>query len=66
LEPPFRYDITEKLKLGVNTVNIAVTNLWPNRLIGDAAFPENKRVTKTNYNHTSLTHRSYPPACLVL
>lgn len=49
-KPPFRYDITEKLKSGVNNLTIAVTNLWPNRLIGDAALPEDKRVTKTNYN----------------
>ena len=25
-----------------------MTNLWPNRLIGDAALPVEKRLTKTN------------------
>jgi hypothetical protein len=29
-------------------LEIAVTNLWPNRLIGDAALPVEKRLTKTN------------------
>jgi hypothetical protein len=29
-------------------LEIDVTNVWANRLIGDAALPENKRFTKTN------------------
>ncbi|GAB4016440.1 glycosyl hydrolase [Spirosoma migulaei] len=33
---PFRIDITEALKAGNNTVQVKVTNLWVNRLIGDA------------------------------
>ncbi|TCS14942.1 glycosyl hydrolase [Caulobacter sp. BK020] len=32
---PYRVDLTDALKPGKNTVTIAVTNLWPNRLIGD-------------------------------
>jgi Glycosyl hydrolases family 2, sugar binding domain./F5/8 type C domain. len=32
---PFRVDVTDALKIGVNTVEIGVSNLWPNRLIGD-------------------------------
>jgi (4-O-methyl)-D-glucuronate---lignin esterase len=34
-KPPFRLDATDALKPGANTVEIRVTNLWPNRLIGD-------------------------------
>jgi hypothetical protein len=33
---PFKADISAALKAGVNTVEIKVTNLWVNRLIGDA------------------------------
>ena len=33
---PFKTDISAALKAGVNTVEIKVTNLWVNRLIGDA------------------------------
>ena len=33
---PFRIDLTEALKAGRNTVQVKVTNLWVNRLIGDA------------------------------
>jgi len=34
-KPPFRVEITRALKPGANTVEIRVTNLWVNRLIGD-------------------------------
>ncbi|MEJ7683257.1 MAG: glycosylhydrolase-like jelly roll fold domain-containing protein [Segetibacter sp.] len=39
-KPPYRVDITESAKPGNNFVEIAVTNLWPNRLIGDEKLPE--------------------------
>jgi len=45
---PWRVDVTEALRLEGNSLEIAVTNLWPNRLIGDAALPVEKRLTKTN------------------
>ena len=37
--PPFRLDVTSALKAGANTVEIAVTNTWHNRLIGDEQEP---------------------------
>ena len=36
---PFRVDITEAVKAGDNALEIRVTNLWPNRLIGDEQLP---------------------------
>jgi hypothetical protein len=39
-KPPYRIDITEAVKPGANIVEIAVTNLWPNRLIGDEKLPD--------------------------
>ena len=37
---PYVVDVTEELKPGRNTLEVKVTNLWTNRLIGDEALPE--------------------------
>jgi hypothetical protein len=34
-KPPYRADVTTALKPGVNRFEIRITNLWPNRVIGD-------------------------------
>jgi len=39
-KPPFQVDITSFLKPGDNKLDIRVTNLWVNRLVGDAYFKE--------------------------
>lgn len=45
---PWRVEITGLLKPTGNVLEIAVVNCWPNRLIGDAALPQEKRFTRTN------------------
>jgi hypothetical protein len=45
---PFRREITAQLRPGTNELEIKVVNLWCNRIIGDAALPENQRRTRTN------------------
>ena len=45
---PWQVEITGTLKSGANALEIEVANLWPNRLIGDAALPAEKRFTVTN------------------
>ncbi len=37
---PFLLDITPALHKGDNTIEIDVTNLWPNRMIGDEREPD--------------------------
>ncbi|MGB7394007.1 MAG: glycosyl hydrolase [Pricia sp.] len=39
--PPFEVDVTNYLKSGENVLEIAVTNQWSNRLIGDQRYPAN-------------------------
>ena len=45
---PFQADVTGALRPGLNHVEIKVTNLWPNRMIGDQQ-PGAKRYTFTDY-----------------
>jgi hypothetical protein len=47
-KPPYRINITNSIKAGTNNVRIKVTNLWPNRLIGDQFLPVEDRYTFTN------------------
>ncbi|GAB3038785.1 glycosyl hydrolase [Spirosoma pulveris] len=44
---PFRLPITDALKAGANTVQIKVTNLWVNRLVGDAQPGVTNKITFT-------------------
>jgi hypothetical protein len=46
--PPFRVDISDAVKPGENKLQIEVVNFWPNRIIGDAGLPKERRFTQTN------------------
>jgi hypothetical protein len=46
-KPPFRVDVTGALKPGANTMEIKVTNLWVDRLIGDQQPDATKKYTYT-------------------
>ncbi len=41
-KPPFRADITKFAKPGKNSLEVRITNLWPNRLIGDEQLPDDR------------------------
>jgi hypothetical protein len=48
-KPPFRADVTGLLKPGPNRLEIKITNLWPNRIIGDQQPDATKHYTWTDY-----------------
>jgi hypothetical protein len=45
-KPPYTLDVTGLLRPGKNELKIDITNLWANRLVGDAKLPREKRVTR--------------------
>ena len=48
---PYELHIESLLHPGENTIEIEVTNLWPNRIIGDAQPNVTKKYTNTNIHH---------------
>lgn len=42
-KPPFRIKVADHLRPGQNRLEVRVTNLWPNRMIGDENLPETTR-----------------------
>ena len=42
-KPPFRLDVANSLVAGENQIEVRVTNLWPNRMIGDEFLPEDSQ-----------------------
>ena len=53
---PFRYDLTNRIKNGSNTLTVEVANTWSNRLTGDAITGE--RYTNTNILNTILPSKN--------
>ncbi len=49
-KPPFRVDASSAIRAGRNSLEVRVTNLWPNRLIGDQRLPEKERHTWSTFN----------------
>jgi len=45
-KPPFRYDVTGLVRPGKNTLAVKITNVWANRVVGDAKLPRDKRITR--------------------
>ena len=64
-KPPFRLDVTGALKPGANLLQVKVTNLWVNRLIGDQQPDTLKKYTYTTQQFYQQTHRCCPRACWV-
>ena len=47
---PFQVDVTDAVRAGKNQLEVRLTNLWPNRMIGDAGLPPEKRYTYATWS----------------
>jgi hypothetical protein len=63
-KPPFRVDVTGTMKPGTNALEIKVTNLWVNRLIGDQQPDATKKYTYTNMRFYSADSTLLPSGLL--
>ncbi len=54
-KPPYRVEVTGLLKATGNELEIKVTNLWPNRMIGDEQLPEDREWGKKSPWNGGLT-----------
>ena len=51
-KPPYIADITDYAIDGKNKLEVSITNLWINRLVGDQKLPPDARKTKTNLRNS--------------
>jgi hypothetical protein len=61
---PFRVDISGALKPGTNTMVVKVTNLWVNRLIGDAQPGVTNKITYTTMPFYQANSKLVPSGLL--
>ena len=62
---PYITAVTKFIKPGKNQLDIEVTNLWHNRLVGDAGKPLNDRVTRTNIQDRYRSNMPLLPSGLI-
>jgi hypothetical protein len=62
---PFRADITRFVKAGDNTLEITVTNLWNNRIVGDLQPDSPKAYTRTNIKNKFKANTPLIPSGLL-
>jgi hypothetical protein len=55
-KPPFRADITAALHAGANQLSIRVTDLWPNRIIGDQQPNAHQYTFSTFHPYNAQSH----------
>lgn len=64
--PPFRVDATAALRAGENDLEIKVTNLWPNRMIGDEQEPDDCQWGgPTTWQHSDPTEQVGRPLAVI-
>lgn len=62
---PYRTAVSKFVKAGKNQVDVEVTNLWHNRLVGDAGKEGTQRTTRTNIQNRYRKNMPLLPSGLI-
>lgn len=57
---PYRVEVTDFVKPGVNQLELEVVTTWQNRLIGDSRLPESERTTWAPFNNWTIQDALQP------
>ncbi len=57
---PYSIDITDFVEAGENKIDVDVSTIWHNRVIGDVALPENERQTWSVFQPYGVGTRLFP------
>jgi hypothetical protein len=60
-KPPFALDVSSALVAGDNQLEVAITNTWVNRLIGDEALPDTSGYSMVGDTVPWLNNNQPPP-----
>ncbi len=58
-KPPYRVDISEVVKAGVNKLEVEIANTWANRLVGDALGSDGERYCRTNITRSGTPGKAW-------
>jgi len=60
-KPPFALNIRQAVQAGENTLHVAITNTWVNRLIGDEVLPDTSGYKMTGNTVDWINNNEPPP-----
>ena len=58
-KPPYRLEVSQALKSGINTLEVEVANTWANRLIGEARSATEKKYCRTNITRSGTQWKTW-------
>ena len=62
---PYRADVTRSLRAGTNRLEVKVTNLWHNRIVGDLRSRGGAAQVRTNLKHKFRAEMDLLPSGLL-
>lgn len=63
--PPYTMDVTDRVHAGTNRLEIRVTNVWHNRIVGDLRYPNAGEFARTNIKNRFRAEMELLPSGLM-